>query len=277
MQRLHDSEINPLRVRLPRVVGTPVITTCILPGWEVSRMDWNGQVAVVTGGSRGIGAAITRRLAARGAAVGINYMARAVEAETLRAEIVAAGGRAAALQADIADPAAVEAMFAQVESALGPVSILVNNAGVSTPATLESYDGVALERMRAVNVNGVIHTVRAVMAGMKSRGYGRIVNIASNAAIGTALAGTTFYAATKAEVLILTRRFAMELGRGAAAPAPRPTTRRPDCRLIGAARHRLASRNSALSSRSGKARHSECRIIGRHCWEPPLGTPRLYA
>jgi NADP-dependent 3-hydroxy acid dehydrogenase YdfG len=82
----------------------------------------------------------------------------------------------------------------------------VNNAGISTAATLERYDATALERMRAVNVNGVIHTVRAVMPGMKARGYGRIVNIASNAAIGTALPGTTFDAATKAEVLILTRR-----------------------------------------------------------------------
>ncbi len=176
-------------------------------------MARNGQVAVVTGGSRGIGAAIARRLAARGVAVGINYMARAAEAEALRAEIIAAGGRAATLQADVADPAAVAAMFAEVETELGPVSILVNNAGISTPATLESYDATALERMRAVNVNGLIHTVRAVMPGMKGRGYGRIVNIASNAAIGTALPGTTFYAATKAEVLILTRRFAMELGR----------------------------------------------------------------
>jgi 3-oxoacyl-[acyl-carrier protein] reductase len=176
-------------------------------------MDWNGQVAVVTGGSRGIGAAITRRLAARGAAVGINYMARTMEAEVLRADIVAAGSRAALLQGDVADPDAVTAMFSRAEAELGPVSILVNNAGVSNPATLDSYDSAALERMRAVNVNGVIHTVRAVMAGMKARGYGRIVNIASNAAIGTALPGTTFYAATKAEVLILTRRFAMELGR----------------------------------------------------------------
>jgi 3-oxoacyl-[acyl-carrier protein] reductase len=176
-------------------------------------MDLNGQVAVVTGGSRGIGAAITRRLAARGAAVGINYMSRAADAETLRAEIGGAGGRAVVLQADVADPDAVAAMFAAAEAELGPVSILVNNAGVSNPATLESYHAAALERMRAVNVNGVIHTVRTVMAGMKARGYGRIVNIASNAAIGTALPGTTFYAATKAEVLILTRRFAMELGR----------------------------------------------------------------
>jgi 3-oxoacyl-[acyl-carrier protein] reductase len=96
---------------------------------------------------------------------------------------------------------------------LGPVSILVNNAGVSLPARLESYDPAAMTRMRQVNVDGVIHTVRAVAPGMTGRGYGRIVNIASNAAIGTALPGTTFYAATKAEVLILTRRFAMELGR----------------------------------------------------------------
>jgi 3-oxoacyl-[acyl-carrier protein] reductase len=145
--------------------------------------------------------------------VGINYMARAVEAEALRAEIIAAGGRATTLHADVADPAAVAAMFAEVETELGPVSILVNNAGISTPATLESYDAAALERMRAVNVNGAIHSVRAVMPGMKARGYGRVVNIASNAAIGTALPGTTFYAATKAELLILTRRFAMELGR----------------------------------------------------------------
>jgi NAD(P)-dependent dehydrogenase (short-subunit alcohol dehydrogenase family) len=97
--------------------------------------------------------------------------------------------------------------------ASGPVSILVNNAGVSVTGTLETYDPVAMERMRRINVDGVIHTIRAGAAGMRQRGYGRIINIASNAAIGTALPGSTFYAATKAEVLILTRRFAMELGR----------------------------------------------------------------
>src|SRR5215470_2037915 len=138
-------------------------------------MDWNGQVAVVTGGSRGIGAAICRRLAARGAAVGLNYVARSTEAETLRAEIVAAGGRAALLQADVADSAAVAAMFAEAEGKLGTVSILVNNAGVSARATLDTYDASELERMRAVNVNGVIHTVRAVMTGMKARNPGWIV------------------------------------------------------------------------------------------------------
>src|ERR1700738_898680 len=104
-------------------------------------------------------------------------------------------------------------MVARTEAELGPVSILINNAGLASPATVESYDPAAMARMRRVNVDGVIHTIRAVARGMQERGYGRIVNIASNAAIGTALPATTFYAATKAEVLILTRRFAMELGR----------------------------------------------------------------
>ncbi|WP_395711796.1 SDR family NAD(P)-dependent oxidoreductase [Reyranella sp.] len=214
-------------------------------------MDWNGQVAIVTGGSRGIGAAICRRLAARGAAVGINYVAHPAEAEALRAEIVAAGGRAALLQADVADPAAVAAMVAEAEGKLGPVSILVNNAGVSAPATLETYDASALERMRAVNVNGVIHAVRAVMTGMKARTYGRIVNIGSNAAIGTALPGTTFYAATKAEVLTLTRRFALELGRsGITVNAVCPGWIVTDMARRGASEEAFAQRVTSMRERT---------------------------
>jgi len=175
--------------------------------------DWTDQVAIVTGSSRGIGRAIARALAARGAAICINYATRAAEAEAAASEIAATGGRVIAIQADIADADAVTAMVRRAEAALGPVSILVNNAGLSIPATLESYDPAAMARMRRVNVDGMIHTIRTVAPGMQERGYGRIVNIASNAAIGTALPGTTFYAATKAEVLILTRRFSMELGR----------------------------------------------------------------
>jgi 3-oxoacyl-[acyl-carrier protein] reductase len=174
---------------------------------------WTDQIAIVTGSSRGIGRAIARTLAARGAAVCINYATRAAEAEVAADEIAATGGRVIAVQADVADVDAVARMVARTEAELGPVSILVNNAGTSSPATLESYDPAAMARMRQVNVDGVINTIRAVTPGMKDRGYGRIINIASNAAIGTALPGTTFYAATKAEVLILTRRFAMELGR----------------------------------------------------------------
>jgi NAD(P)-dependent dehydrogenase (short-subunit alcohol dehydrogenase family) len=175
-------------------------------------MVWRDQVAVVTGAARGIGRAIARRLAREGAAVCVNYAVRADAAETLVEEIRAEGGRAIAHCTDVADATQVEGMIACATRDLGPVSILVNNAGVSLQATLETYDPVAMERMRRVNVDGVIHNVRATMAGMRERGYGRIVNITSIAAIGTALPGNAFYAATKAEVAILTKRFAMELG-----------------------------------------------------------------
>jgi NAD(P)-dependent dehydrogenase (short-subunit alcohol dehydrogenase family) len=177
--------------------------------------DWTNQVALVTGSSRGIGAAIARRLAAQGAAVCLNCAASTTDADVVAGGIRAAGGRAIVVQADIANAESVDRMVARAEMELGPLTILVNNAGVSSSGagSLETYDAARMARMRAINADGVIHTVRAVAPGMKARGYGRIVNIASNAAIGTSLAGTTFYAASKAEVLILTRRFAMELGR----------------------------------------------------------------
>jgi len=114
--------------------------------------------------------------------------------------------------ADVAEVAAVEAMVARAEKELGPVTILVNNAGVSWRGTLDTYDPEQAARMRRVNVEGLINTTRTVMKGMRERRYGRIVNVSSIAAIGTALPGNAFYAATKAEVAILTKRFAMELG-----------------------------------------------------------------
>ncbi|HUB10394.1 MAG TPA: 3-oxoacyl-ACP reductase family protein [Acetobacteraceae bacterium] len=175
-------------------------------------MGWTDQVALVTGGARGIGRAIVQGLARQGAAVAINYLSQGDAAETLLVEIERAGGRAIAVKADVADDADVEMMVDRVTAELGPPTILVNNAGVSYPATLESYDRERLSHMRQVNADGVIFTTRAVMRGMRERGYGRIVNIASNAGIGTSLPGTTFYAASKAEVIVLTRRFAMELG-----------------------------------------------------------------
>jgi NAD(P)-dependent dehydrogenase (short-subunit alcohol dehydrogenase family) len=175
-------------------------------------MAWHNQVAVVTGASRGIGRATVRHLAHKGATICINYAERADAAETLLREINAAGGRAIVHRADVADATQVEDMMARITSELGPVTILVNNAGVSLQATLETYDPAAMDRMRRVNVDGIIHTIRATMAGMRQRGYGRIVNVTSIAAIGTALPGNAFYAASKAEVAILTKRFAMELG-----------------------------------------------------------------
>jgi len=175
-------------------------------------MAWTGQVAVVTGGGRGIGRATVRALAQRGAAVCINYAARSDTAEALADEIRRAGGRAITAAADVADADAVTTMMARAEAELGPVTIVVNNAGVSHQATLDTFDAAQLERMRRVNVDAVIHTTRAAMAGMRARRYGRIVTVTSIAAIGTALPGNAFYAATKAEAVILTKRFAMELG-----------------------------------------------------------------
>jgi NAD(P)-dependent dehydrogenase (short-subunit alcohol dehydrogenase family) len=173
---------------------------------------WRDQVALVTGGARGIGRATSLLLAKCGAAVCVNYAAHVDAAEKLVTEVAAAGGRAIAVVANVAEASAVEAMVARTEKELGPVTILVNNAGVSWQGTLDTYDPEQIARMRRINVEGVIHATRAVMTGMRGRRYGRIVNVSSIAAIGTALPGNAFYAATKAEVAILTRRFAMELG-----------------------------------------------------------------
>jgi 3-oxoacyl-[acyl-carrier protein] reductase len=175
-------------------------------------MEWRNQTAVVTGGARGLGRATARLLAQRGAAVCVNYAAHADEAEAVVAEIAAAGGRAIAIAADVADSAVLEDMVTRAEAELGPVTILVNNAGVSWQGTLDTYDREQVARMRQVNVDGVIHATRAVLRRMRAQRYGRIVNVASIAAIGTALSGNAFYAATKAEVVILTLRFALELG-----------------------------------------------------------------
>lgn len=175
-------------------------------------MTWSDQVAVVTGGARGIGRATAQLLAKRGAAVCVNYATQAAAAEALVAEIAAAGGRAIAMAADVAEATVVETMVARVEEELGQVTILVNNAGIAWQGTLDTYDREQVARMRQVNVEGVINSTRAVIEGMRRRRYGRIVNVSSIAAIGTALPGNAFYAATKSEVAILTRRFAIELG-----------------------------------------------------------------
>jgi 3-oxoacyl-[acyl-carrier protein] reductase len=175
-------------------------------------MAWRDQVALVTGGARGIGRATARRLAQHGVAVCVNYAAHADAANELVAEIAGAGGRAIAAAADVADAGAVAAMIARTEKELGPVTILVNNAGVAWRGTLDDYDAREVARMRGVNVEGVINATRAVIGGMRQRRYGRIVNVSSIAALGTGLPGNAFYAATKAEVAILTKRFAMEFG-----------------------------------------------------------------
>jgi 3-oxoacyl-[acyl-carrier protein] reductase len=175
-------------------------------------MNLKGKTALVTGASRGLGRAIARRLALEGASLGINYATRAGEAESLASEIISNGGRALPLQADVADPTQVRAIVERMERELGAVDILVNNAGVMKRGDLGDFDYSQMDGMRQTNVDGVVNATRAVIEGMKRRRSGRIVNLTSIAAHGTCMAGTTFYAATKAAVSLLTRRFAMDLG-----------------------------------------------------------------
>ena len=173
---------------------------------------FEGRIALVTGGSRGIGRAVAERLAAEGAAVAVNYRTRREEADEIVERVRGAGGRAVAAQADVAVRSEVAAMAARVRDELGAVDILVNNAGVLVTGDLLNYDPDAFERMWRVNVNGVLHVTAAIAPGMIENKYGRVINLSSIAAVGTAFPGTTLYAATKGAVQILTKRFAYELG-----------------------------------------------------------------
>jgi 3-oxoacyl-[acyl-carrier protein] reductase len=175
-------------------------------------MGAGNRVALVTGASRGIGRAIALRLARDGAAVAVNFRTRADEAAKVVAEIRQNGGRAFAVQADIGDREQVEGMIGEIEQNLGEVEILINNAGVLHRGDLLDFDFAAMGPMRHVNVDGLVAVTQPVAAKMKAAGWGRIVNLTSIAAFGTSMAGTTFYAATKAAVITLTRRFALELG-----------------------------------------------------------------
>lgn len=168
--------------------------------------------ALITGASRGIGRATAMRLALDGIPVAINYRESAVAAETAVESILRAGGRAIAVQGDIGDPACAPALAEEVANRLGPVTILVNNAGILNRGDLADFDFSQMEPMRRVNVDGLVHVTRAIVPGMQAAGFGRIINLTSIAAFGTSMPGTTFYAATKAAVIALTKRFALDLG-----------------------------------------------------------------
>ena len=167
---------------------------------------------MVTGASRGIGRAIAIELASRGAAVAVNYRTRRDEAEEVVTAIRETGGKAVALAADVADGEQARSLVEKAAAELGPVDILVNNAGLLLAGRLLDHREDEFDQMWRINVKAVVHCTAAAAPGMIERRWGRVVNLSSNAALGTAMPGTTMYAATKGAVLSLTRRFAFELG-----------------------------------------------------------------
>jgi 3-oxoacyl-[acyl-carrier protein] reductase len=189
------------------------------------KTNQNTQVAIVTGSSRGIGAAIARRLAADGLAVVVNYAGRVAEADKVVQEIQAAGGRATAIKADVSVPAEVAAMFDQAEALFGGIDVIVNNAGIIQPGLvpLAETDDSLFDRLLAINLKGTFNTLR--LAAKRLRSGGRIVNF-STSVVGLTLPGYSVYAATKSAIETMTNIFAKELrGRNISvnAVAPGPT------------------------------------------------------
>jgi 3-oxoacyl-[acyl-carrier protein] reductase len=169
-----------------------------------------GKVALVTGASKGIGAAIARHLAAEGAAVVVNYASSKDEAERVLAEIVRKGGKAIAVQANVAKQADIQRLFAETKKAFGKLDILVNNAGLYEFAPLEEVTAEHFHKMFDLNVLGLILSSQEAVKHFGPAG-GTIVNISSVVAT-LAVPNASVYSATKAAVDAVTRSLAKELG-----------------------------------------------------------------
>src|SRR5262245_44995142 len=185
----------------------------------------NGKTAIVTGASRGIGAAIAQRLAADGFAVVLNFAGKPEDADAQVSRIRGAGGQATAVRADVSNPEAVEALFDAAEAAFGPVDVLVNNAGIMQLATIAEAGDAFFDRHVAINLKGVFNGMRE--AAKRLRSGGRIISFSSSV-VGLYQPTYGVYAATKAGVEAMTHVLANEMrGRNitvnAVAPGPTAT------------------------------------------------------
>jgi 3-oxoacyl-[acyl-carrier protein] reductase len=197
----------------------------------INMTEKTSKVAIVTGASRGIGAAVAERLATDGFTVIVNYSGDAKPAAALAAKIDGSGGRALAVKADVGNAAAVQAMFDQAEKTFGGIDILINNAGIMKLATVADSDEAMFDQQIAVNLKGSFNTMRE--AARRLREGGRIVNF-STSVVGTRLETYGVYAATKAAVETITAILAKELrGRNITVNAVAPGPVATDLFLIG--------------------------------------------
>jgi 3-oxoacyl-[acyl-carrier protein] reductase len=174
--------------------------------------DLRGRVALVTGASRGIGRAIALALAAAGADIVVNYRGRSAEAESACAEIRNQGRRAVAIAADVSRAAEVSRLVAETEAALGAPGIVVNNAGISEPVTLDTLNEAVWQSTIAANLTSVFLVTQAALPAMRRARWGRIVNISSTAAQIGGIVGP-HYAASKAGIHGMTHAYASWLAR----------------------------------------------------------------
>ncbi len=175
-------------------------------------MTLDGRVALVTGGSRGIGKAIAVALAEAGANVALSYRSRAEEAEEVVRTIQVSGRHAVALQADVGSPASIEALVKTTMDRLGPVDVLVCNAGIGQPARLDELTQALWEETLNVNLRSAFLLTQAVVPGMRSRTFGRLIYISSTAAQVGGIVGP-HYAASKAGLLGLMHSYASQLAK----------------------------------------------------------------
>lgn len=181
-----------------------------MPQYGFSRLS--GRVALVTGGSRGIGRAIAIRLAEEGATVAILYRTNTAAAAAVISEIAAFGGRATAVCCDVAERSAVVTAVSSVATTLGRLDILVNNAGRAVTGKMLETDSEQLDSAIAVNLKGPLWCAMAAAPFLETGGVGRIINISSVGGLGTAIGGVAPYAVVKAALNMLTKRLAFELG-----------------------------------------------------------------
>jgi 3-oxoacyl-[acyl-carrier protein] reductase len=173
--------------------------------------DLQNRVALVTGGSRGIGKAIALMLGKAGAAVAVNHRERSEEAETVAEAIRKSGGRAAVFGADVSARIAVQGMVDDIALRLGPIDILVNNAGMAAARSLDDITEEDFDRAIAVNLKSAFLCTQAVLVGMRARRWGRVINISSIGARVGAGSVSVAYGAAKAGVEGLTRAYALRL------------------------------------------------------------------